>query len=136
MLYHGSPYELSVGDTLLPGVRVGKNINGGCSKFVYATGDFGYSMSDVERMHSIHNIRQYAIWDAIRWGWIYGEKDRYWWLYAVEGEIQGIDDHFDVSPGSYKLNSATIVHRVNMQEEDMYAGLMEMYTWSQEYSPF
>lgn len=136
MLFHGSPYEFSVGDTLLPGTHVGRGTNGGCSSFLYATGDFGYSMSNVDAVEEIHNIREYAIWDAALWGQAYGSETPSW-VYAVEGDIVGVDDHMDVSPGSYKLSEGTILHAVPVVGENGAVEAMKsMYAWAQEYQPF
>lgn len=112
MLFHGSSVELYVGDTVVPGEQIGLSSNGACSKFVYVTGDFGFSMSDVEdwTREGIRSIYEFAVWDAMMWGHTSTEHEGDpSWFYIVDGEIVGIDEHADVAPGSYKLNSATVL---------------------------
>lgn len=70
MLFHGSPIELNVGDVLLPGNNIGKTSNGACSRYVYATADFGFCIADVAEWigdNPLHTLQEFALWDAALW---------------------------------------------------------------------
>lgn len=140
MLFHGSSVELSVGDTVVPGEQIGLSSNGGCSKFVYATGDFGYSMSDVEdwTREGIRSIYEFAVWDAMMWATT-GETGS-GWFYIVDGEIVGIDEHVDVAPGSYKLNSATVLAKFEIPFDsegrvDYESAVRMVNSWKKTHKP-
>ena len=119
MLFHGSPVELNIGDTLRPGKEIGKNSNGACSEYVYASADFGFSMSDAQDWvsgDSLRTTQEFALWDAAMWGCSGCENDDSpAWVYVVDGEIVGMDEHMDAGPAAVKMNSATIVEKFKVE---------------------
>lgn len=119
MLFHGTTAKLGVGDTLLPGEVLGKSANGACSKYVYATADFGFSMTDVADWMSSDSLRttqEFACWDAALWGCAGTEDENApVWVYVVEGDIVGMDEHMDAGPAAVRLDRATITHVIEVK---------------------
>lgn len=115
MLFHGSPIKLNVGDTLLPGEITGKTSNGACSAFVYATTSLGFSLteaSDFISDETINTAEEFAIWDAAMWGCSGNESESSpVWVYLIDGEIVGADEHMDAGPAAVRLQQATILKR-------------------------
>lgn len=123
MLYHGSPVLLEIGDELKTGDELGVSNNGGKSDNIYATGDFGYSMSDLEDNAGCSSIWEYALIDASMWAGPDG------WVYSVDGEVLRYDEHFDVSPGSYILKpGARVTGRISCAEIKL--GSLELRGWN------
>lgn len=121
MLFHGTTAKLDIGDTLLPGQILGKSANGACSKYVYATADFGFSMADAADWLSSDSLRttqEFACWDAALWGCAGTENENApVWVYVVEGDIVGMDEHIDASPAAVRLNQETITHIIAVKRE-------------------
>lgn len=119
MLFHGSPVELNVGDTLRPGEVTGKNSNGACSRYVYASADFGFSMTDAQDWMSGDSLRtaqEFACWDAAMWGCAGCESDNApVWVYVVEGDIVGMDEHVDAGPAAVRMNEAVIIGKMKVK---------------------
>lgn len=105
MLFHGSKEYLEPGTILIPGKVLGVSANGGKSDFVYCTSGIGFSMSDVEDTMDTSNTWEYAVKDASLWAGSGG------WVYHVDGVIDSYDDHFDVSPGSFRIKPGAKVTR-------------------------
>ena len=121
MLFHGSPVELNVGDTLRPGEVTGKNSNGACSRYVYASADFGFSMTDAQDWVSDDSLRttqEFALWDAAMWGCAGCESDNApVWVYVVEGNIIGMDEHMDAGPAAVRMNEAVIIGKMKVKRK-------------------
>ena len=119
MLFHGTTAKLNVGDTLLPGEVLDKSANGACSKYVYATADFGFSMTDAADWMSGDSLRttqEFACWDAALWGCAGTEDENApVWVYVVEGDIVGMDEHMDAGPAAVRLDRATITHVIKVK---------------------
>ena len=119
MLFHGTTAKLGVGDTLLPGEITGKTSNGACSAFVYATTSLGFSLteaSDFISDETISTAEEFAIWDAALWGCAGTEDENApVWVYVVEGDIVGMDEHMDAGPAAVRLDRATITHVIEVK---------------------
>lgn len=119
MLFHGSPVELNIGDTLRPGEVTGRSSNGACSRYVYASADFGFSMTDAQDWMSGDSLRttqEFACWDAAMWGCAGCESDNApVWVYVVEGDIVGMDEHADAGPAAVRMNEAVIIGTIKVE---------------------
>ena len=119
MLFHGTTAKLGVGDTLLPGQVLRTTANGACSKYVYATADFGFSMTDAADWvsgDSLRTTQDFACWDAALWGCAGTEDENApVWVYIVEGDIVSMDEHMDAGPAAVRLDRATITHVIEVK---------------------
>lgn len=124
MFYHGSPVLMEVGTELLTGDQLGVSTNGGRSDGIYCTGDFGFSMSNLEDDFGCSNIREYAIEYATFWAGSSG------YVYAVDATVQSYDAHVDVAPCSYIVHSgAKILARWSVTDLD----IASIVSWARSY---
>lgn len=110
LFLHGSPEDISVNEILIPGSVLGKNSNGGHSDHVYFVSTQGYSLSECEGGECFNNTFEYAVNEALMWS-----DNKF--IYIVEPSANiSADLNYDVSPACLKSESASITHKINVQE--------------------